>query len=107
VTYGLSLGAVAIEAAVCPSTGCASVGEERALAIPGVGPFVQMVWTTNPIGNVVLALDGLAQMGGIAMLTIGLVMKQEAPAKEADAPRFTFVPLVGSGRYGMGLGGTF
>jgi hypothetical protein len=107
--YGVSLLGVAFENLACTRGPCVSVDHDDALAIPGVGPFVQMVWTTNPLGNVLLALDGLAQASGIAMITIGLVLKPEITISDAaaEAPRFALLPIVGPGRFGAGLGGTF
>ena len=45
---------------------------EAALWIPGVGPFIQMTSTSSSVANVFLAIDGLGQAGGLAMLIYGL-----------------------------------
>jgi hypothetical protein len=108
VTYGSSLLATALDATLC-ATACASVGHDEALAVPGIGPFVQMARTTNPAGNAILALDGLAQLGGIAMFTVGLAMRQEVfvPDRAVETPRLVVTPVAGSGGAGFLLGGRF
>jgi hypothetical protein len=108
-TYPLSLGVVGM----CAAVACNSVGKDVALAIPGVGPFVQMARTTNFPGNAVLALDGLAQLGGIAMITIGVAASQEVfePNAVAETFHLTLAPMLGplyEGRYeGVVVSGTF
>lgn len=55
------------------------------------------------------AVDGLAQLGGIAMIAYGLAVKHPVlvPNQTDSTFSFTPAPLVGNGRSGMGLVGRF
>jgi len=101
IPYGLSLtGAVG-------STFIGHTSHEDWLALPGVGPVPLIVETSNPVGNVVLSLDALAQLGGIAMIVYGGVLRSTR-SHEARAPLpVTLAPLLGSGRSGVVVVGEF
>ncbi|MDI3290442.1 hypothetical protein [Polyangium sp. 15x6] len=75
------------------------------LYIPAVGPFVAMgTLDSEGAGTFWLAVDGLAQTGGIAMLIAGLVAQEKRLVRsELDAASVTVVPLR-FGPHGAGLG---
>jgi hypothetical protein len=108
-----ALGASVVAAAGCSGEGCYSAG---ALFVPGVGPFIQMAQPGNgAIGNFWLAIDGLAQVGGITMFVVGLAAPKtvlvrndlgEETTKKKDF-QLALSPIVAPGRQGMGLVGTF
>ena len=78
-----------------------------ALYIPCFGPFIQMTSTGSATANVFLAIDGIAQTGGAAMLIGGIVAPKTVLVRN-DLGQVHFTP-VRLGRDGMGLGlsGTF
>jgi hypothetical protein len=99
-TYSLSV-TVALFSDILPGFG----SNENALLVPVAGPFVQMARTQGAAGNVVLALDGLGQLGGVALISMGYLFPQEVFFR--DAARLTIAPLVGGGQRGLAVLGTF
>jgi hypothetical protein len=82
--------------------------ETDALYIPAIGPFVQMARTSWATANVFLALDGLAQAGGIAMFVAGISMPKTVLVRDASpAPTLHLAPLVARGSTGLAVLGTF
>jgi hypothetical protein len=81
-----------------------------ALYVPAVGPFVQMLLKSNgALGNVALAMDGLAQCGGIAMFVVGLAVPKALLIRETleNGPTLRMAPLLAKGTTGLSLVGTF
>jgi hypothetical protein len=79
-----------------------------ALFIPVFGPFVQMASTTSATQNWALAVDGLAQSAGLALLIHGLASPK--PVLERDRFAVRVVPQVlpvGRAGGGLGLAGVF
>ena len=84
-----------------------------ALYVPALGPFIQMPSSDSSTARVFLAIDGIGQCAGVAMLVVGLTssntvlvrndLGQAAPPK----PELHFMPLVGAGTTGAGVFGTF
>ena len=101
--YGTSV----MVAAACAAFSCAARGSARPLFVPLVGPFVQMAWTEKPVGNVFLAIDGLAQLAGVGMIVGAVVFRREVLVPIAGHARVTLVPVVGAGRSGLSLVGVF
>jgi hypothetical protein len=85
--------------------------QEAALWVPAAGPFIQMFQNGNDAkSTVLLALDGIFQVGGISMFAIGLAVPKTLLVRNDVAsagPRLTIAPIVGPGHSGMGLVGTF
>ena len=82
--------------------------EADALYIPAIGPFVQMARTSSATANVFLALDGIAQAGGIAMFVAGISMPKTVLVRDAStSPTLHLAPLVGRGSTGLAVMGTF
>jgi hypothetical protein len=82
------------------------------LLIPGVGPFIQMAHSWNtPLGDVLLGLDGVAQIVGLTMFTIGLVARDQVIVRTTLASkgdlRLSLAPLVTRGGRGMAIVGSF
>ncbi len=105
MSYATALPGVAL----CNLAGCG--GSQNWLLIPLVGPLFQMAHTTNPFGNVVLAGDAIAQLGGLAMVIYGLaaprlvLVKGEAAGGAGGQGTVTVVPVLAPGR--LGLAATF
>jgi hypothetical protein len=106
VLFGTTYLLSAISAAAVSDSNAATTA--NALYIPAVGPFIQMGQSTSATEGLFLALDGLCQVGGIAMFIGGLA----APNKELVRNDFGglhlhLAPIVGKDKQGMGLVGTF
>ncbi len=80
-----------------------------ALWIPLVGPFVVMGDTKSAGVDVVLALDGLAQIAGLTMLIYGLASPVVVliPKVAAGPMTISVAPLAERGASGASLVGTF
>jgi hypothetical protein len=95
-------------AAVGSDTSGGSGNPEAALWIPGIGPFIQMGSTSSAIGNWALAIDGVAQSGGLALLIYGIAAPRTVLVRNdlglRLAPRLM---ALGHGGGGVGLGGSF
>lgn len=77
------------------------------LFIPVLGPFLQMGKTDSSTGKVTLAIDGLAQGAGAAMLIGGLVAPKTVLVRN-DLAEISIVPMqVGISGSGAGLVGKF
>jgi hypothetical protein len=94
-------------ATACALVKCSGSESGAELLIPALGPFVIMARTENVPGNVVLAMDGLAQLGGVAMITAGYVFRREVFVVDAAPPHVTIAPLLGTGQRGIGVVGVF
>ncbi len=110
VLFGVTYLLTALTAAVSADTSQGS-NPLAALWVPGAGPFIQLFESGNSAtGSLVLVLDGLCQAGGISMFAIGLAAPKTTLVRNdlgSNTPHLTFAPIVGPGRSGMGLVGTF
>src|ERR1700722_12654900 len=82
---------------------------EAAPWIPGGGPFIQMTSTSSSVANVFLAIDGLGQAGGLAMLIYGLAAPKTVLVRnDLGGLHITPMPMTfGRNGEGLGLVGTF
>ena len=112
VTFGsLYLISLFVAAAGSDSTETGESNPEAAMWIPVAGPFIQMGRTDSATGNLVLAVDGLAQAAGVSMFIYGLA----SPAKVLirndlagqNALKLSIAPILSKGMSGAGLVGTF
>jgi hypothetical protein len=95
--------------------GCNSGNPLTALFIPAVGPFIQMAHSGNTaVGNFWLALDGVAQVGGITMFLVGLASPKTVLVRNDLGSivhkkefELSLAPIVSPQRQGMGVVGTF
>jgi hypothetical protein len=81
-----------------------------ALYIPAVGPFVQMMAKSNAaLGNVALAIDGIAQSGGVALFVLGVAVPKTMLMRETvdNKPTLQVLPLMAKGATGLRLVGSF
>jgi hypothetical protein len=79
-----------------------------ALWIPGVGPFLQMTNTSSATGNYVLAIDGIAQCAGLAMLIYGISSPRTVLVRDDLATKPLIAPMkIGQDGYGLGVLGRF
>lgn len=100
-----------INALVAAAASDAGDGNElAALWVPAIGPFIQMANTSSAVGNVFLALDGIAQSAGLAMLIVGIASPKTILVRNdlgEIKPTIRPMPLVGQGMSGAGIVGTF
>jgi hypothetical protein len=118
VTFGatwllsVAVGAIAVEVEETDeSLGGDSDGVSPAdagmLMIPVAGPFISIATYDAGTGaGTLLAIDGLAQAGGLAMLIIGLAAQKDVLVRTGDV-EMTVTPVVGQGRTGLGLVGRY
>ncbi len=87
-----------------------SQGQAIPLFIPILGPFIAMGTFRSLQATDVffLALDGLVQAGGAAMLIAGIAVPRHQLVRDRYASLFLPMPMsFGRGSAGVGLGGTF
>jgi hypothetical protein len=84
------------------------------LWIPAAGPFIQIGNTHTAAGDVFLALDGLVQLGGIAVFVYGvatptavIVPDAPTPAPAPKAAQLSIAPFVTGRATGAAVVGTF
>jgi hypothetical protein len=80
--------------------------EEAALWVPAIGPFIQMAGTESSTGKLFLAIDGIGQTAGAAMLIVGLVSPKTVLVRN-DLAEVRVTPMLAKGTAGAGLTGTF
>lgn len=119
LTLGVLPGAVLLAAGVeaqSSTVDCDScIAGGATLLVPGVGPFLTMVvlganGETEPVGYVLLTVDGLIQGAGLGMLIAGLVMQRDVLVRDrAGQADLELKPVlnVGPGGGNVGLSGTF
>ncbi len=112
VTFGsLYLISLFVAAGGADSTDPGQSNPEAAMWIPVVGPFIQMARTDSATGNLVLAIDGLAQTAGVAMLAYGIFSPAKVLIRNDLAGKNTLnvqlTPIVSKSMSGWGLSGTF
>jgi hypothetical protein len=85
-----------------------TVSSRGFLWIPIAGPFLLIPTTQGAGWDTLLALDGVAQIAGLAIFTTGLALKHMNPKKPvASALSVSVAPLVTRGASGAALIGTF
>jgi hypothetical protein len=88
-------------------------GQDKSAAglyFPVVGPFITMPQTSSAVSNVFLAMDGLVQGLGVALVIYGLTSPQTLLVRDDHYGRLRVVPqplLFGGGGGGLGLTATF
>jgi hypothetical protein len=104
VMFGTMYLLTALGAAIASDAGSNST----ALWVPAVGPFIQMGQSSSATGAFLLALDGVVQVGGLAMFTIGLAApRTEVVRNDVGSLTIKVSPIVAGDSRGMGLVGTF
>jgi glutamate mutase epsilon subunit len=82
------------------------------LFVPVVGPFIAIgTLEAEGLGTALLMLDGIGQVGGLAMLIAGVAAKKSVFVRDFSVAGHEITveaqPLVGTKGAGMGLTGTF
>jgi hypothetical protein len=104
VMFGTMYLLTALGAAIAQDNG----GGAAALWVPAVGPFIQMGQSGSATGGFLLALDGVIQVGGLAMFTIGLAAPRTEVVRDGIGSLTIKVsPIIAGDSRGMGLVGTF
>lgn len=104
VMFGTMYLLTALGAAIASDAG----SNATALWVPAVGPFIQMGQSSSATGAFLLALDGVVQVGGLAMFTIGLAApRTEVVRNDVGSLTIKVSPIVAGDSRGMGLVGTF
>jgi hypothetical protein len=102
-----------IASAVGATTGydddAGTTSSRAVLWVPVVGPFVWMGSTSSAGWNILLALDGLTQIGGLTLFVYGIATSpRPTPVRSAPtALTLSVSPLVAPGASGAALFGTF
>jgi hypothetical protein len=109
VPFGILYFISALTAAVAHDANQGRDHSADGLFVPVAGPFITMPQTSSATANVFLALDGLGQAAGAALVIYGLVSPQTVLLRDdVGAARLLPHPiLVGRGGAGLGWGGTF
>jgi hypothetical protein len=88
-----------------------SCGCHAGLFIPGAGPFVELGQSTGATTSFFLVVDGMSQLGGLAMFIAGLAVPKTVLIRNdlgsTSGFHLALSPIVGPGRSGMGVVGTF
>jgi len=85
-----------------------TVSSRGFLWIPMAGPFMLMGSVQGAGWDTLLALDGAAQIGGLALFVAGVALKHLRPrSADPSAVTLTVSPLVARGASGAALSGTF
>jgi hypothetical protein len=80
------------------------------LWVPAVGPFIAMAGTSDSIGKYFLAIDGLGQVAGSALLLYGLLSPKTVLVRNdltVSKPKVSAAPIAAGKAPGVGLVGTF
>jgi hypothetical protein len=78
------------------------------LYIPIAGPFITIATADAEVaGAVPLVIDGVAQVGGLAMLIAGLAARQDVLRRSVGEATIELTPVAMPGRFGLGLSGSF
>jgi len=109
VTFGVSYGYSLLFAAAGHDEAQYGDGKNElaSLAIPVVGPFLQMAQTDSATLRVLLAGLGAAQTTGAIMLYLGLTTKKSVLVRNDLVGNMTFTPMAGDGATGMMVSGRF
>jgi hypothetical protein len=114
VTFGsLYLTTILITAGVqgiCDADGVSGdCDEASALYVPAIGPFIAIgTLDANAPAAVFLAINGLGQSAGVAMLVAGLAARENVLVRDdISKPAIHVRPLVAGDALGLGLDGTF
>jgi hypothetical protein len=78
---------------------------DASLFIPAAGPFLQMANTSSSTGNVFLAIDGIGQCAGVAMLIYGIAAPRTYLTRnDLGFTKPMILPMkMGQDGYGAGL----
>jgi hypothetical protein len=110
ITFGTTWLLSAVTAGMVMDNGSEEDGERFApLFAPVVGPFIAMATTNSEgVGTLVLAIDGIAQAGGLAMLIAGCAAQKSVFVRTGPmGEQMTITPMIGKDANGFALTGSF
>ncbi len=107
--FALSYLAAALVATTGYDTDDGTSSSRDALWVPVAGPFVMMGSASSVGGDVLLALDGLAQIGGLTMFAYGLATPTTTRISGEPHSRveFSIAPVFARGSSGAAIVATF
>jgi 16S rRNA U516 pseudouridylate synthase RsuA-like enzyme len=77
------------------------------LFVPLAGPFIAIgTLEADSQGALLLALDGIAQLGGLTLIIVGATVKRTYLVRTAEL-EFELAPTIGPTAQGLGLHGSF
>lgn len=107
VLFGVCYLMTAISGAIASDVGGNHTRSAKLLLIPVAGPF-SVLSTGSTTADLFLALDGLAQAGGVAMLIAGIAAPKTVLVRDASNVKIKPVPMTfGGNGGGLGVVGTF
>jgi hypothetical protein len=92
--FALSYLASALSATTGYTADDGTLSARTPLWVPAVGPFVMMGSTRSVAADVILAVDGLAQIGGLTMFVYGFGVPSAPRVDTQSGPRVSVAPLV-------------
>ena len=94
-----------ISALTAAGTSDSGSSGDNLLYVPAAGPFLQMANTSSSVGNVFLAIDGLGQCAGVAMLVYGLAAPRSILVRnDLGISTPLILPMrIGQDGYGAGI----
>jgi hypothetical protein len=85
-----------------------SPADASMLFIPVAGPFISIyTYDAGTGGAAVLVIDGVAQVGGLTMLIVGLAAQEKVLKRSHAGVTLEPTPIVSAQMSGLGLSGTF
>jgi len=107
VTFGVTYFFSALAASITADANSGNTNPAAALWVPALGPFIQMTHGGSATGNFFLALDGLAQVGGVTMFAIGIASPKTELVRNDFGLDLRLAPIVAKDQSGMALIGRF
>jgi hypothetical protein len=100
-----------VASAIDATTGYRNASENTtprgSLWIPAAGPFIMMARGASASSDVLLTLDGVAQIAGISLFAYGLTWPRLVPITHNDAAKITIAPILTPSISGAMILGTF
>jgi hypothetical protein len=78
-----------------------------ALYVPGIGPFIQLAKTSGGAGGPVLVIDGILQLGGIAMFATAFAAPKTESVLNKVGRDIHIAPVLGRDDTGLTVVGSF
>jgi len=78
-----------------------------ALYVPGIGPFIQLAKTSGGAGGPVLVIDGILQLGGIAMFAAAFAAPKTESVLNKVGRDIHIAPVLGRDDTGLTVVGSF
>jgi hypothetical protein len=101
---------------IISAAAAAGPSQNKALWVPVAGPFIEIPQVqanpgdfvqTNGALTTLLVIDGLLQVGGAAVMTYGLAVREGYLVKDDDSPKVAAMPIAFSHGAGFAIVGRF